>query len=341
MNRLRICQQTASGSRGVDRPGASTYHRCVSSGERSALLCDAAGTARALVVTLRPKQWMKNLIIFFALLFTVGEAWSPARVGEATPLVVDTVFAFLLFCVLSGAAYLLNDVADAERDRAHPAKRWRPVASGRLSQQVALATSGALIAVAVSLSFLLETSFGWVALSYAALMVAYSAALKKVVLVDVFAIAAGFVLRAVAGAAVLGVPISPWLYICTGLGALVIALGKRRSELVTAGDGAGQQRDSLRGYSVRLIDQLTYLVVPGTLTAYILYALTADNLPDNYAMAITVPFVVYGLMRYLYLVNVRGLGESPEDLLVSDAHLVATVVLWLVASSLVLALFRA
>jgi len=149
------------------------------------------------------------------------------------------------------------------------------------------------------------------------------------------------VLRAVAGAAVLGVPISPWLYTCAGLGALVIALGKRRSELVAAGETAGEQRDSLRGYSLKLIDQLTYAVVPGTLVAYILYTFTADNMPDNFTMAITIPFVLYGLMRYMYLVNVRGLGENPEDLLVSDTHLVATVVLWLVVSTLVLAFFRA
>lgn len=317
------------------------YHRWVNGGERSAWLCDAAGTARVLAVSLRPRQWTKNLIIFFALLFTVGEAWSPANVGEAAPLVIDSVLAFLLFCALSSAVYLLNDVADTGRDRAHPAKRNRPIASGALPRPVALMAAGTLGGAAIALSFLLETNLGWAALGYAALMAAYSAALKHVALLDVFVIAAGFVARAVAGAAVLGVPISPWLYICTGLGALVIGLGKRRSELTSAGGDAARQRDSLSGYSVRLIDQLTYLVAPGTLAAYILYALTAENLPDNFAMGITVPFVVYGLMRYLYLVNVRGLGESPEELLVSDGHLAATVVLWLVTSSLVLALFRA
>lgn len=296
---------------------------------------------RALVVGMRPKQWTKNLIIFFALLFTVGEAWSPGSAADAGPLIVDSVLAFLLFSALSGAVYLLNDVTDVERDRVHPKKRGRPVATGQLPRSVALSVAAGVVAAALALSFVLETDFGWVALSYTALMIAYSLLLKRVVILDVFVIGAGFVLRAVAGAAVLQVPISPWLYTCTGLGALVIALGKRRSELVAAGEGASGQRDSLRGYSLKLIDQLTYTVVPGTLIAYILYTFTADNLPDNFAMAVTIPFVLYGLMRYVYLVNVRGLGENPEDLLISDTHLVVTVALWLVASTLVLALFRA
>ena len=296
---------------------------------------------RALVVVMRPKQWTKNLIIFFALLFTVGEAWSPGDFSTAGPLIRDAVFAFLLFSALSGAIYLINDVTDVDRDRAHPKKRRRPVASGQLTQTAALATAGVIIGVSLALSFVLRMDFGWVALSYTALMTAYSLLLKRLVILDVFAIGSGFVLRAIAGAAVLGVPISPWLYICTGLGALVIALGKRRSELVAAGEDAGDQRGSLRGYSLRLIDQLTYTIVPGTLVAYILYTLTAENRPDNFTMAITIPFVLYGLVRYVYLVNIRGLGESPEDLLVSDTHLVGTVALWLVASTLVLAFFRA
>jgi 4-hydroxybenzoate polyprenyltransferase len=325
---------------GVDRDPDSTYHRWVSSGERSASRWDAAVLTRALVVSMRPKQWTKNLIIFFALLFTVGEAWSPGDASGAGPLIRDAVFAFLLFCALSGAIYLINDVVDHDRDRAHPKKRRRPVASGQLPPTVALGAAGVIIGVSMALSFLLRTDFGWVALSYTALMTAYSLALKRMVILDVFSIGSGFVLRAIAGAAVLSVPISPWLYICTGLGALVIALGKRRSELVAAGEGAGEQRDSLRGYSLKLINQLTYAVVPGTLVAYILYTLTAENMPDNFAMAITIPFVLYGLVRYVYLVNVRGLGENPEDLLISDTHLVATVALWLVASTLVLAFFR-
>jgi len=324
----------------VDRGPGATYHRWMSSGERSALRRDAAVLTRALVVSMRPKQWTKNLIIFFALLFTVGEAWSPGNASGAGPLIRDAVFAFLLFCSLSGAIYLLNDVMDADRDRAHPKKRRRPVASGQLPQTLALGASGVIIAVSMALSFLVRVDFGWVALSYTALMTAYSLLLKRLVILDVFAIGSGFVLRAVAGAAVLSVPISPWLYTCTGLGALVIALGKRRSELVAAGEGAGEQRDSLRGYSLKLIDRLTYTVVPGTLVAYVLYTFTAENMPDNFAMAITIPFVLYGLMRYVYLVNVRGLGENPEDLLISDTHLVATVALWLVASTMVLAFFR-
>ena len=308
--------------------------------DQSAPLRDAAGAARALVAGMRPRQWTKNLIILFALLFSVGEAWSPAAPSEAAPLIIRAVLALALFCALSGGVYLLNDAADSARDRVHPRKRTRPVAAGRISARSAASAGAVVTAASVALGFVLEPALGWVALGYAALTVAYSAALRRIVLVDVFAIAAGFVLRAVAGAAALGVPVSPWLYTCTGLGALVIALGKRRSELAAAGDGAGDRRGSLRSYSVALIDRLTYLVAPAALTAYVIYALTAENLPGNYAMAITVPFVAYGLMRYIYLVHVRGLGESPEDLLISDAHLAATVALWLVASAVVLAVFR-
>lgn len=294
----------------------------------------------AVVVGMRPKQWTKNLLIFFALLFTVGEGWTPGDPGGAAPLILDAVLAFLLFSALSGAIYLVNDVVDADRDRAHPKKRFRPVASGRLPQSLALGIAGSVGATALALAFVLETDLGLVMLGYAALMIAYSLLLKRVMILDALTIGTGFVLRAVAGAAVLQVPISPWLYICTGLGAMVIALGKRRSELVTAGEGAPGQRDALRGYSLRLIDRLSFAVVPATLLAYTLYVFTASNLPDNYTMAITIPFVAYGLMRYVYLVNIRGLGESPEDLLISDSHLVVTVALWLSASTLVLAFFR-
>lgn len=318
----------------------ATYHRRVSSGERSEPRWEMSGLIRALIISMRPKQWAKNLIIFFALIFTVGEAWSPTDGGQAAPLILDAVFALLLFCALSGATYLINDVADVDRDKAHPKKKARPIAIGRLPKKIALITAGSIIAMSLALAFVVETDFGWVALSYTILMITYSALLKRLVILDVFTIGAGFVLRAIAGATVLSVPISPWLYTCTGLGALVIALGKRRSELVAGGDDASRQRDSLSKYSLTLIDRMTYIVAPATLIAYVLYTLTAQNLPNNYAMAITIPFVLYGLVRYVYLVNVRGLGQSPEDLLFSDSHIVGTIILWLISCTLVLSFFR-
>ena len=171
-------------------------------------------------------------------------------------------------------------------------------------------------------------------------MMVYTTALKRLILLDVFAISAGFVLRAVAGAAVLQVPISPWLYICTGLGALFIALAKRRSELVSAGEHAGSQRDTLEWYTPSLLDQLMVVVATSVMLTYSLYSFTAGSLPENHAMMFTIPFVVYGVFRYLYLVHVKNLGESPEDILITDLPLIATIVLWLATAATILVIFR-
>jgi 4-hydroxybenzoate polyprenyltransferase len=193
---------------------------------------------------------------------------------------------------------------------------------------------------ALVLSFVLEPLFGGVALGYLALMLAYSAALKNVILLDVFSISAGFILRAVAGAAALHVPISPWLYTCTGLGALLIALGKRRSELAQAGDGAGNQRDTLERYTVPLLDQLIAVVAPSTLLAYTLYTFTSPNVPDDHTMMLTIPFVVYGLFRYVYLIHNTSMGESPEEILITDVPLIASIFLWLASAATILVVFR-
>ena len=298
------------------------------------------GTARAIVEGVRPKQWTKNLIVYFALFFAIQETWNPGEPTAFLSLLGRATLAFLLFSALTGAVYLVNDVFDAEKDRAHPKKRRRPIASGRLAPSVALAVAGLLVAGILALSFLLSPSFGGVAAGYLALMLAYTVWLKRLVLLDVFSISGGFVLRAVAGAAVLAVPISPWLYICTGLGALLIALGKRRSELEAAGDEAGGQRESLEHYTKSLVDQFIAIVAPSTLVAYTLYTFTAPNLPGNNAMMLTIPFVVYGLFRYLYLVHARNLGENPEDIVVTDLPLIACILGWLATAATILVVFR-
>ena len=299
-----------------------------------------AGAAWALVLALRPRQWTKNLLVFFALFFTAGEQWSLADLDAILAHVSKSTAAFVLFCAVTGVVYLVNDLFDVERDRAHPIKRRRPVASGALPVWVAWAAAALLTVGSLALSFLLEPLFGGAAVGYLALMLAYSAVLKHVVLLDVFSISAGFVLRAVAGAAALHVPISPWLYICTGLGALLIALGKRRSELVQAGDGAGRQRGTLGLYTVPILDQLIAVVAPSTLVAYTLYTFTSPNVPENHAMMLTIPFVVYGLFRYVYIVHSTGLGEVPEEMLITDRPLIASILLWLASAAAVLLVFR-
>ncbi|MDP6421661.1 MAG: decaprenyl-phosphate phosphoribosyltransferase, partial [SAR202 cluster bacterium] len=179
-----------------------------------------------------------------------------------------------------------------------------------------------------------------VSVGYVLTTLAYSFALKSVILVDVFAIAAGFVLRVVAGAAVLSVPISPWLYLCTGLAALYIALSKRRSELASAGDSAPDQRDILGRYTLGLLDQLSGVVATSAMISYSLYTFTAPNLPDNHAMMLTIPFVGYGLFRYMYLVHSRNLGENPEDIILTDYPMMASIVLWVATAAWVLVAFR-
>ena len=297
-------------------------------------------TAGALIVSTRPKQWTKNLLIYLALFFTIEEAWSPQDIELVLRLAVRTALAFAIFSALSGAIYLVNDIFDLQRDRQHPIKRNRPIASGRLPITTAGVTALVLGTAGISAAFVLEGLFGVAALAYVATMVAYTLVLKRVVLLDVFAISAGFVVRAVAGAAVIQVPISPWLYICTGVGALFIALAKRRSELAQAGQSAATQRETLRWYSQALLDQFITVIATSVVMAYSLYTFTAANLPENHSMMLTIPFVVYGLFRYMHLVHAKNLGENPEDIVISDVPLIVSIVLWLATSAAILITFR-
>ena len=295
---------------------------------------------KAILISVRPHQWTKNLIIYFAFFFTVDQAWRLAEMGDVTRLFMRTTGAFAVFCLATSCIYLFNDVLDAERDRQHPKKRHRPIASGMLSPVVALASALSMATSGIYLALILEPLYALIVLIYLGLMVAYSVYLKRLIIVDVIVISAGFVMRAVAGAVVMDVTISPWLYICTSLGALFLGFTKRLNELVLS-EGTGHlQRQTLEEYSPRLLEQLISIVAPATLVSYILYTFTADNLPANNAMMLTIPFVMYGLFRYLYLVHHKNLGENPEQILLRDIPLILNIVLWLTTASSVLVLYR-
>ena len=301
----------------------------------------AVGIAKALLVSMRPRQWYKNLIMYLAFFFTIDEAWSPsADIAAGLGLFGEITLAFLLFSALTGAVYLVNDILDAESDRLHPRKRHRPVASGRLPVTAAWASAAVLAVIGLGGAFALEPVFGVISGVYVLANVAYSLALKHIVLVDVFVISGGMVLRAVAGAAIMQVPISPWLYLCTALAALLLALIKRRSQLVSAGEDAASQRPSLSLYTVESLDRLIVITATASLIGYSLYTFTAPNLPDNDAMMLTIPFVAFGLFRYIMLSGSVDAGENPEDLLMGDKPLIATALLWLGSAAVILALFR-
>jgi 4-hydroxybenzoate polyprenyltransferase len=273
-----------------------------------------------LLKTMRPKQWPKNVFIFTALVF-VEELFTPV------PL-LKTIAAFVLFCLMSSAVYLINDVVDIEKDRQHPTKRLRPLPSGQLKPSVAIAAGVLIPLVALPLSFLLNLYFGFVALAYFLTMTVYSFVFKNIVILDVLTVAAGFVLRAVAGAVVISVPISPWLYVCTTLVALFIGFGRRRHELILLAENANEHRASLNEYSLPLLDQMTAVVTSATIIAYSLYTFSAPNLPPNHAMMLTIPFVLYGLFRYLYLIHVENKGGTPEEIFLSDLPMMIALGLW-------------
>jgi 4-hydroxybenzoate polyprenyltransferase len=293
-----------------------------------------------LVISARPKQWLKNGVLVLPLVFSVNLYWHPSNWPELLRMVATVTLAFFLFSCLSAAQYLFNDLVDLPSDRLHPVKAKRPIASGRLSPRLAAGTAAGLALLSVAGGLGLNLAFGLLEIAYLGLMVLYTLALKRQVLLDVFAIAGGFVIRAVAGAVVISVPVSPWLYLCVVLGALFLGFGKRRHELLLLENDAGRHRPSLDEYSVPLLDQILVVVATATVVAYSLYTFTAETLPRNKAMMLTIPFVLYGVLRYFYLIHQRNLGGSPEEALLSDRPLLATVVLWLLASLVILYVFR-
>ena len=294
--------------------------------------------------SLRPRQWTKNLIVYMALLFSIDEDWQLADPSSWASLLGWTTVTFVLFCLISSADYLINDVVDRESDRLHPEKRHRPIAAGLLSPRAATTWACGLAGAGLAGAFALSGPLTWhvgVALSgYIVLMLSYTFVLKHIVLVDMMAIGAGFVLRAMTGALAIDVPISPWLYVVTALGALFLVIHKRRAELTLLESGASNHRPILEEYSPELLDQIASLVTASTLIAYGLYTFTAENLPANHAMMLTIPFVFYGLLRYLYLVHQRHEGGSPEEVLLRDWPLVLDIVLWMVTAATVLVVYR-
>jgi 4-hydroxybenzoate polyprenyltransferase len=277
---------------------------------------------QAVWLSLRPHQWTKNLVVFAALALS-KHLFEPGPLGQA-------LLAFVVFCGLSGTVYLLNDVADLERDRLHPRKRLRPIASGSLSPRAAVLLAMGLGLACLGLSALLGAAFAACAVLYLALNVLYSFRLKEVVILDVLSISLGFVLRAVAGAVAIAVPISDWLLVCTLLLALFLALAKRRHELVTLATSATSHRKTLAEYSPYLLDQMISVVTASCLTAYAFYTMAPDTVQKYRTdrLAWTIPFVLYGIFRYLYLVHQKEKGGSPTDILVTDRPLLIDVALW-------------
>jgi 4-hydroxybenzoate polyprenyltransferase len=285
----------------------------------------ARGKLRASLAALRPRQWTKNLLVFAGIVFA-------AEVGSWEKWVEATV-CFVAYCAASSAAYLVNDVRDVDLDRRHPVKRLRPVARGELSERGALSLALALVATAVVLSALLGVWSFVLLLAFLALQAAYSLVLKHVVLLDVTAIAALFVVRAAAGAVAVHVHISPWLLVCTALLALFLALSKRRAEISLVDAGATPGRPVLHGYSRELVDRLVGVLAVATVLVYAAYTLTAGN---SRWMAVTVPFVAFGIGRYVWLVRGRGAGEEPEEVLLRDLPLLAAIVAWTVTCAVIL-----
>ncbi len=280
--------------------------------------------------SLRPRQWVKNLFVFGGLLFGQQLFYPPA--------VWAALAAFVVFCGLSGAIYLLNDVADRDKDRLHPDKRMRPIASGRLSVRVALIAAAGLIVSGLAAAVWVSRPFALVALAYVVLLSAYSAWLKHVVIVDVLVVAIGFVLRAAAGALAIGVAISGWLLIFTILLALFLALGKRRHEVLTLEESAARHRPILAEYSAGLLDQMIAVVTASTVTAYALYTMSPETVAKFHTSLLpaTLPFVLYGVFRYLYLLYHRQLGGNPSDMVVRDRALVLNTLLWLIVVLLII-----
>ncbi|HUV29089.1 MAG TPA: decaprenyl-phosphate phosphoribosyltransferase [Anaerolineales bacterium] len=289
-------------------------------------------TLRVLLISMRPKQWMKNVLIFTALVFD-------EKLLDIQAFLV-TFSGFILFCLISSSVYLLNDITDVEADRHHPKKRNRPIASGALKVSTARWAVLLLLFISYPLAYLLSPSFCLILLIYLVLNLIYSRWLKHVIIIDVFVLASFYVIRVVAGLTLIEVArFSPWLYVVTTLLALYIGLGKRRAELTLLSEGAQSHRRVLDGYSLPLLDQYITIVSATTVVAYSLYTFSAPNLPANHAMMLTIPFAIYGILRYLYLIQTNHGGGAPEEELLSDQPLQITILLWGLVVVLILYLF--
>lgn len=268
---------------------------------------------------LRPVQWSKNGVVFAALVF-----------GHQTALrdALDALVAFVAFCAMSSATYIFNDWSDAARDRLHPVKRFRPLAAGLIAPGPAMALSVLLALSALVMAWAVSPWLSGVLGGYAILMTAYTVWLKRIMILDVFVIAGGFLLRAIAGGVAVDVPISTWLMLCTMLLALFLGFAKRRNELTTLDQDAASHRTSLRGYTIETLDQFILISAASAVMAYAMYTFSADTVPESGIMMITVPIVMFAMFRYLYLVYARALGGAPEVLLFHDAPLLGSIIVW-------------
>ena len=303
------------------------------------LLSVLGSFARCAFLSMRPVQWTKSVLILLPLAFS----WTLEDTGPVEEQFLRGLAAAIIFCALSGAVYILNDVLDRQSDRAHPRKRNRPIASGEFPVAGALVTATVLVVLSIPGSFLLGWEFGVASVVFLAMNLGYSSLIKRLIILDVMMVASGYLLRVVAGALVIDVAPSPWLYTTIGLGALFIALSKRYSELAAAEGNPAEQRAVLGQYSQAFLSQLIIISSTATLVAYSFYTFTSSeesNVPENHTMMLTIPFVIFGLFRYLHLVNHTHEPESPELVIIRDKPLVIAVVAWAATAMLVLALNR-
>ncbi len=283
----------------------------------------------ALIKTMRPRQWTKNIFIFAALVFDKQLFHADAF--------LRTLAGFALFCLISSSVYIFNDIADVEADRQHPEKKNRPIPSGKLPVSTAWVAGVVLVLITVVTSYFLTPGFGAVVLIYFVLFMAYTKWLKHIPILDVLILAAGFVLRVHAGVTLIAVErFSPWLYVVMSLLSLFLGFGKRRAEIALLAQGAGSHRKVLEGYTLPLLDQYIMIVSGTTIVAYSLYTFSAPNVPENHSMMLTIPFVMYTIFRYLYLIQVENIGGSPEEILLTDRPFQIAMILW---GAAVLAIF--
>ena len=309
---------------------------------------------KAIVKESRPQQMVKNGLVLVPLFFTVNIWYSGDDIGGMAAIAGRAFTALGIFVLLSAAIYFVNDSIDIDLDRVHPRKKFRPIAAGKISIRWAIGIAGIMTVAALAIATAISIPMVITAAAYLATNIAYSWWLKNIVLLDVMAVASGFVLRAVAGSiaidhaiisqsgtsAELNLTISPWLYVVTALGAMFIALAKRRNELSIAGINSEAQRSILSEYTLPLLDNLINVVATATLISYTLYTfstgVTEANVPSDHSMMLTIPFVAYGVLRYLYLIHVKGVGEAPEEILIKDKPLLFNILLWLITGSSVL-----
>ncbi|KLU56501.1 decaprenyl-phosphate phosphoribosyltransferase [Paenibacillus sp. FSL H7-0942] len=286
-------------------------------------------TVSGLFRLLRPKQWTKNLLLFAALLFSFEEI--------RTETILATLLGFILFSLVAGCVYILNDFVDRDRDRQHPVKRYRPMASGQVNPSHALLFGIILLILSVGTAFMMNPLFGVLCIVYFLLNVSYSFVLKHLVILDMMTIAAGFVLRAIAGGVLIHVPFTPWFLICTMLLSLFLAIGKRRNELTLLEGNTGSHRKVLDNYSITLLDQFNTIVTTATIISYSLFTFTSDR---TIHLMWTIPLVIYGMFRYLYLIHMKNQGGSPDRVLFEDKPILITVMLYVISVVTIFAIFE-